>query len=238
MSTKEPTAPRATILVIEDEPPMRRLLRTALEGHGFSVIESDRGDEGMRRVQSHHPDVILLDLGLPDIDGLEVTRALRTWTQTPIVVLSARGREEDKVAALDAGANDYLTKPFGTAELLARIRVSLRLRTLGTTTDEAEFTCGDLRVDRVARRVFVSTVEVHLTPTEYKLLTLFIQNAGRVLTHHHILKEVWGTAGQSHPHYLRVYMAQLRNKLEKDPAQPRFFRTETGVGYRFVTDDA
>ncbi|MFO0661269.1 MAG: response regulator [Polyangiaceae bacterium] len=231
-------SPRTVILVIEDEPHMRRLLRTSLDAHGFVVIESENGEEGMRRAQSHKPDVILLDLGLPDMDGLDVTRTLRTWTQTPIVVLSARGREEDKVVALDAGANDYLTKPFGTNELLARIRVALRLRAASQTTEEAVFKSGDLTVDRVARRVFIGEQEVHLTPTEYKLLTLFLSNAGRVLTHHHILREVWGTAGQTHPHYLRVYMGQLRNKLEKDPAQPRFFRTETGVGYRFIADES
>ncbi|MEZ4382521.1 MAG: response regulator [Nannocystaceae bacterium] len=223
----------ATVLVIEDEQPMRRFLRALVAGHGLRIIEASTGAEGISLAASHGPDVILLDLGLPDMDGLEVTARIREWTQTPIIVLSARGLEEDKVSALDLGADDYLTKPFGAAELLARLRVALRhARLHSSEPDDATFRVGELEVDLAARRVRIRGDEVHLTPLQYKLLAYLVRHAGRVLTHRQILKEVWGPGSTSQDHYVRVYMAQLRRKLEDDPAQPRYLLTETGVGYR------
>jgi len=188
------------------------------------------------RATDHNPDIIvLLDLGLPDMDGLEVTRRLREWSAVPIIVLSARGQEKDKIAALDAGADDYLTKPFSTGELLARIRVALRhTARAAENSPQPVFIVGDLRVDLAARHVFVGDNEVHLTPIEYKLLTVLIRHAGRVLTHQYLLKEVWGPHHTEDAHYLRVHLAQLRRKIEHDPARPRYLLTETGVGYRFA----
>jgi two-component system KDP operon response regulator KdpE len=229
--------PGPTVLVIEDELQMRRFLRSALEGHGYRVIEVGTAREGLAQAAGRNPEIILLDLGLPDVDGLDVTRRLREWTATPIVVLSARGLEQDKIRALDAGADDYLTKPFGVGELLARIRVALRHAATppGELADPV-FTQGELTVDLARRQVFLGEEEVHLTPTEYKLLTLLVRHAGKVITQRQALKEVWGPNYSNQTHYLRVYMAQLRHKLELDPARPRLLLTEPGVGYRLKTD--
>jgi two-component system KDP operon response regulator KdpE len=212
---------------------MRRFLRAALTSHDYRLIEAGTAKEGIAHAAARNPDVILLDLGLPDRDGLEVTRDLRGWSTTPIIVLSARGREQDKVAALDLGADDYLTKPFGVDELLARIRVALRhaSRPAGAPT-EPFFEVGDVRVDLARREVTRAGTPVHLTPTEYKLLALLIRHAGKVLTHRQLLKEVWGVNYADQSHYVRVYMAQLRQKLEGDQARPRLILTEPGVGYR------
>jgi two-component system KDP operon response regulator KdpE len=212
---------------------MRRFLRTALGAQDYRLVEATTAREGLAQAASRNPDVILLDLGLPDRDGLEVTRELRGWSATPIIVLSARGREQDKVAALDLGADDYLTKPFGVEELLARIRVALRHAALPPGAGpEPVFEAAGVRVDLVKREVRRDGREVHLTPTEYKLLALLIRHAGKVLTHRQMLKEVWGTSYADQSHYVRVYMAQLRQKLESDPARPRLLVTEPGVGYR------
>jgi two-component system KDP operon response regulator KdpE len=225
--------PKPVVLLIEDEPQMRRFLRAALEPHDYRLVDAETAREGLAHATAHSPDVVLLDLGLPDMDGLEVTRRIREWSRMPIIVLSARGRESDKVAALDAGADDYVTKPFAVGELLARMRVALRhaLQSDGGP-EEPTFEVGDLRVDLAARRVHVADREIHLTPTEYKLLAVLVRHAGRVLTHRQLLKEVWGMNAIQHTHYLRVYMTQLRHKLEPDPARPLYLRTELGVGYR------
>jgi two-component system KDP operon response regulator KdpE len=229
--------PEPLILVIEDEPQIRRFLRATLTDHGYRLAEAETGKQGLTLAAAQPPDVVILDLGLPDIDGLEVARQLRDWSAVPIVVLSARGQEKDKVAALDAGADDYLTKPFGVGELLARIRVALRhAATAGREDGEALFSVGDLHVDLVARRVFVGDTEAHLTPIEYRLLTTLIRHAGKVLTHSFLLKEVWGPPHVQETHYLRVFMANLRHKLEADPARPRYLTTEQGVGYRLATE--
>ncbi len=222
-----------TVLIIEDEPEIRRFLRTTLPAHGFRLYEAATGKDGLTEAQARNPDLILLDLGLPDLDGGEVIRQIREWTATPIIVLSARDQEQVKVAALDLGADDYVTKPFGVDELLARIRAALRhaSRSAGDV-GESVFTLGDLKVDLGRRQVFVSAKEIHLTPIEYKLLTTLIRYAGKVMTHRQLLKEVWGPLHVEEGHYLRVYMRQLRNKLEKTPAHPRYLVTELGVGYR------
>jgi len=225
------------VLLIEDEPQMRRFLRAALESHDFRLIEAPTAREGLAQATGRNPDVILLDLGLPDGDGIDLARRIREWSKTPIIVISARGKEQDKIAALDAGADDYLTKPFGTGELLARLRVALRHAVQSVNgSAESMFTVGALRVDLAARQVSVGDVEVHLTRTEYKLLTTLIRHAGKVLTHRQLLKDVWGPNAVEHTHYLRVYMTQLRHKLESDPARPRYLQTETGVGYRLRTE--
>jgi two-component system, OmpR family, KDP operon response regulator KdpE len=228
---------KGVILVIEDEPQMQRFLRIVLQGNGYGVIESQTGKEGLMQAATRSPDIILLDLGLPDIDGLEITRRLREWSDIPIIVLSAREQEQDKIKALDAGADDYLTKPFGAGELLARIRVAMRHKVMRqSTTGEPVFLLDNLRVDMSRRQVFLDEQEVHLTPIEYKLLTALIQNAGKVVTHTHLLKEVWGPSYSKETQYLRVYMTQLRHKLELDPARPRFLINEPGIGYRLKTD--
>jgi len=224
--------PAPLILLIEDEPQMRRFLRTALGSNDYRLIEAETAKSGLALAASRNPDVILLDLGLPDRDGLDVARELRGWSAVPIIVLSARGREEDKVKALDLGADDYLTKPFGVDELLARIRVALRHATPANAAPQPVFEVGGLRVDLPARRVWRSGQEVHLTPTEYKLLTTLVRHAGKVLTHRQLLKEVWGSSYANQSHYVRVYLAQLRQKIEEDPARPRLLLTEPGVGYR------
>ena len=226
------------LLLVEDEPQLRRFLRPMLAAHGYRVVEAETAREGVALAQSHNPDVVLLDLGLPDGDGVEVTRQLRTWSQMPIIVISARGKEQDKVEALDAGADDYLIKPFGSAELLARLRVALRHAARGPLpTTESVYSFGDVRVDLARRTIHRADLEVHLTPHEYKLLLTLIQNAGKVVTHRQLLREVWGPGAQQ-THYLRVYMGQLRQKLEEDPARPRWLATEAGVGYRLRDEPA
>jgi two-component system, OmpR family, KDP operon response regulator KdpE len=221
------------ILVIEDDSQIRRFLRATLTNQGYKLIEATTAREGMNLVAQRHPDLIILDLGLPDKDGLDVARSLREWSNTPIIVLSARDQEGDKVAALDAGADDYLTKPFGTGELLARMRVALRHSFRATQgSDDPVFTAGELRVDLAHRQVFVGDQEIHLTPIEYKLLLMLVQHAGKVVTGRQLLHDVWGPAYVEESHYLRVYMGQLRHKLEADPTRPRYLITEPGVGYR------
>lgn len=226
----------ATILLIEDEPEIRRFLRTTLPAHGFRLHEAVTGKGGLTEAKARNPDLIMLDLGLPDIEGNEVIRQIREWTATPIIVLSARDQEQAKVAALDLGADDYVTKPFGVNELLARIRTALRHVARPGGGGESVFVLGELKVDLGRRQVFVSEKEVHLTPIEYKLLTTLIRYAGKVLTHRQLLKEVWGPLHVEEGHYLRVYMRQLRNKLELNPAHPRYLVTELGVGYRLRTE--
>jgi two-component system KDP operon response regulator KdpE len=226
------------ILLIEDEPQMRRFLRVTLQSRGFRLIEAETGEEGLILAAGRNPAIILLDLGLPDMDGLEVTRKLREWTTIPIIILSAREQERDKVLALDGGADDYLTKPFGVDELMARIRVSLRHMARGEVgKEEPVFQAGELRVDFTRRQVLLGGEEVHLTPIEYRLLTTLIRYADRVVTHNQLLREVWGPRQANQVQYLRVYMAQLRKKLEADPARPRFFINEPGIGYRFISGD-
>ncbi len=221
------------ILLIEDEPQMRRFLRITLQGHGYRLVEAATAQEGLMQAATRNPDVVLLDLGLPDLDGLEVTARLREWTQTPIVVISAREQEQDKVKALDAGADDYLTKPFSAEELMARIRVALRHVARQTAgKQEPVFVLQNLRVDLAQRQVFIDNTEIHLTPIEYKLLTVLIRHAGKVITHRQLLQEVWGPAHVNEVQYLRVYMTQLRHKLESDPTRPRFLMNEPGIGYR------
>lgn len=228
---------KTTVLVIEDEAPIRCFLRAYLESQDFRLVEAESGEEGIGLAASHQPALILLDLGLPGMDGLEVIRRIRQWTATPILVLSARGKEQDKIDALDAGADDYLTKPFGVGELSARLRVALRHSALAALAGtgapaEAVFRCGELTVDLAARRVRLAGQEVHLTPIEFKLLSFLVRHAGKVVTHRQLLKEVWGSAREDQEHYPRIYVHQLRHKIEPDPARPRFLRTETGVGYR------
>ena len=225
-------AAQPRVLVVEDEPQMRRLLRTTLVASGYAVVEARTGEEALRLAADYNPEVVLLDLGLPDLDGLEVTRRVRAWSTMPVVVVSARGDEADKVRALDEGADDYLTKPFGTGELLARLRVALR-HAARSESSELVVTAGALEIDLGRRRVSIDGEEIRLTPLEYKLLTTLARHPGRVLTHRHLLREVWGPNCVEQSHYLRVYMAQLRRKIEPDPARPRWLVTEPGVGYRF-----
>lgn len=228
---------KSTVLVIEDEAQMLKFMRVSLSAQGYRVIEATTGAEGLRQASSYTPDLIVLDLGLPDLDGMEVTREVREWSAAPIIVVSARGREEDKVRALDEGADDYLTKPFGTGELLARIRVALR-HAARTAEDPAVTTAaiGDVKIDLVKRLVLAGDVEVHLTPIEYKLLTTLVKHAGMVLTHKQLLDQVWGPGHAHQTQYLRVYMTQLRHKLEKNPARPKYLVTEPGVGYRLKVE--
>jgi len=225
------------ILLIEDEPQMRRFLRITLQAHGYRLIETALAQEGLLQAATRNPDVVLLDLGLPDLDGLEVTKRLREWTNLPIIVISAREQEQDKVNALDAGADDYLTKPFNAGELLARIRVALR-HTMREQSGQQEpvFALQNLKVDFALRQVYLDDREIHLTPIEYKLLTTLIRHVGKVLTHRQLLKEVWGPAHVNEVQYLRVYMTQLRHKLEPDPTRPRFLMNEPGIGYRLRSD--
>jgi two-component system KDP operon response regulator KdpE len=209
-------------------------LRAALAGENYRFNEAETAEEGLRVAVAQPPDVVVLDLGLPDLDGLVVIARLREWLAAPIIVLSARGQEHDKVAALDAGADDYLTKPFGVGELLARMRVALRHAARTEDPASTKLRVGELLVDLAARRVFVGEREVHLTPLEYRLLVTLARHAGKVLTHRFLLKEVWGPSEASETHYLRVYMAALRRKIEADPARPRYLLTEQGVGYRMA----
>ena len=218
------------VLVVDDETSIRRYLRAALSAQGFAVYEAANGQEAVNAVVSHHPDIIILDLGLPDFNGIEVTRRLREWSQTPIIILSVREAENDKIAALDAGADDYLTKPFGTGELLARMRVALRR--LAMESDEPVLQVDTLRMDLSRRLVTMGDNQVSLTPTEYEILRLLLQNAGKVLTHHQLLRQVWGTAYEEEMHILRVNISNLRRKIESDPSRPHYLLTEPGVGYR------
>lgn len=229
-----PTAEaQPTVVVIEDEPQMRRFLRAALSTHGYRPLEAGSGAEGVGLVTGHNPALILLDLGLPDGDGIELVRQIRGWSQTPIIVISARGREEDKVLALDAGADDYLTKPFGLGELLARMRVAVRhAERAGGEAAPVRLEAGELLVDFARREVRLGGHEVHLTPTEYKLLALLAKHRGKVLTHRQILVDVWGPAYAQQTHYVRVHMAELRKKIEREPARPKVIVTEPGVGNR------
>lgn len=218
------------VLVVDDENAIRRYLHTALTAQGFSVYEASNGQETLNAVIEHRPDVIILDLGLPDFDGIEVTRRLREWSKTPIIILSVREAEQDKIAALDAGADDYLTKPFGTGELMARMRVVMR-RLIGKS-DEPVLQVDDLKMDLSRRIVTIHENQISLTPTEYEILRLLLQNAGKVLTHRQLLRQVWGTAYESEMHMLRVNISNLRRKIEPDPARPHYLMTEPGVGYR------
>ena len=232
-ATTEPQVElHATILVIEDEAPIRKFLRAGLEGHGATLVEAATGKEGMVLAAMRVPDLVLLDLGLPDVDGLDVVRRLREWSQMPIIVLSARGQEGDKIRALDAGADDYVTKPFSMGELLARMRVARRHRATQGEGEAGPIEIGELRVDLARRQVSVSGHEVKLTPIEYRLLAVLARHAGRVMTPEQLLREVWGPGHASERQYLRVYMAQLRHKIEREPARPRLLLTEPGVGYR------
>lgn len=223
------------ILIIEDEQPIRRFLRAALTDAGYRFSEAATAADGLRAAISQPPDLVILDLGLPDRDGQEVLRRLREWSSAPIIILTARDQEPQKIAALDHGADDYVTKPFGIGELLARIRTALRHAQRGAA-ESATLEIGELRVDLAARLVHRCGQEVHLTPLEYKLLVTMVRNAGKVLTHRYLLREVWGPLHSQEHHYLRVFVAGLRRKLEADPAQPRYILTEQGVGYRFAAE--
>jgi two-component system KDP operon response regulator KdpE len=218
------------VLVVDDERAIRRYLHVALNAHGYIIYEAVNGQEALSMAATERPDLIILDLGLPDIDGVEITRQIREWSQIPIIILSVREQEKDKVAALDAGADDYLTKPFNTGELMARIRVALRRST--QTSPEPVFTSGELVVNLSRRLVTVREQEISLTPTEYDLLRVLIQHPGKVLTHRQLLRKVWGDAYETESHLLRVNMSNLRRKIEPDPTRPRFIITEPGVGYR------
>lgn len=230
--------PRIRIVLIEDDPQIRRFLVAALEVHGYEPHEAATAAEGLRLASARQPDLVILDLGLPDLSGLDLIRRLREWYTRPILVLSARTREQDKVAALDFGADDYLTKPFGIEELLARLRVALR-HLAGQRAGDASgrIEAGALLIDIAARRVQVHGSDVHLTPREYQLLLALASQRGKVLTHRQLLRDVWGPAHVESPHYLRIYMRALRTKIEDDPAQPRWLLTEIGVGYRFADAD-
>lgn len=219
------------ILVVDDESQIRRLIKMSLEGHGYKVLEAASGQEGMDQLIGAKPDILLLDLGLPDLDGKEVIRRIREWSGVPIIILSARDQEAEKVAALDLGANDYLTKPFGIAELTARIRVCLRRS--GSENEATQLICGAIMLDLARHLVFVDGVEVKLTPTEYELLKILMQNLGKVLTHRQLLKKVWG-AESNDTQYIRVYIGQLRRKVEADSTRPRHIVTESGIGYRMM----
>ncbi len=223
------------VLVIEDEKPIRRFLRASLTEEGYRVEEAMSGEEGIKRASTHPPDFVILDLGLPGLDGLDVLRQLREWLTVPIIILSARDQETQKVEALDAGADDYLTKPFGLGELLARMRTALR-HTQPKTADGTTLQVDDLQIDLAARVVSRLGEPVHLTPLEYKLLVLLMRNAGKVLTHRQLLRDLWGPHDVHENHYLRVFVATLRRKVEPDPTQPRYILTEQGVGYRFAAE--
>jgi two-component system KDP operon response regulator KdpE len=226
------------VLVVDDEVQMMRFLRTSLTSNGYRIVEALTGNDGLRAATQYVPDIVLLDLGLPDLDGIEVAKRLREWSSVPIIVLSARGQERDKVAALDAGADDYLTKPFGFAELLARMRVALRHSARSSSgSAEAVFRSGDLSIDLEKRRIHLGDREIKLTPIEFKLLAVLARNAGKVVTHKQLLTEVWGPAAINEKHYLRVYMTHLRRKLERPAGEPRVFETEAGVGYRLCWAD-
>ena len=226
------TAEGAPVLVVEDEPQMRKFIRASLSSHGYHVVEAERASEALMLATSHNPELVLLDLGLPDGDGIDITKRLREWSRVPIIVISARGREDDKVAALDAGADDYLTKPFGVNELLARMRVAQRHAHAHSAPAAQVYEFDQLKIDLARREVTRAGDLVHLTPIEYKLLVLLAQHAGKVLTHRQILREVWGPTHATQTHYVRVQMAELRKKIETEPARPKLLTTEPGVGYR------
>lgn len=229
--------PDPVVVLIEDEPQILRFLRATLTSQGYRLFEATTGADGLVEVGSRLPDVVILDLGLPDMDGLDVIRRLRQWSAVPIIVLSARGQERDKVTALDAGADDYVGKPFGAGELLARIRVALRHTAGASHEDEdAAFRVGELQVHLLRRQVVVGDREIRLTPIEYKLLATLTRHAGKVVTHQQLLREIWGPTHTDQAHYVRVYMAHLRHKLEAEPARPRYLLTEPGVGYRLAAD--
>jgi two-component system KDP operon response regulator KdpE len=225
------------ILVIEDEPQIRRFLRTTLEATGYRVIEAADGARGLIEAGAHKPDLVLVDLGLPDIDGVEVIRRIRAWSPMPIIVLSARSEEAQKIAALDAGADDFVTKPFGVGELAARLRVALRHAGGSAQAQGQPLRLGEVEIDLERRVVAAPGRDIRLTPIEFRLLAALARHAGMVLTHRQLLREVWGPSHVEQSHYLRIYMKQLRDKLEPDPARPRYFVTETGVGYRLKTDE-
>jgi two-component system KDP operon response regulator KdpE len=227
------TSERPVVVVIEDEPQIRRFLRTSLDANEFTVHEAETGKQGLVECATRRPEVVILDLGLPDMDGVEVIRQLREWSKVPVVVLSARSQETDKIAALEAGADDYVVKPFGMGELIARLRVALRHSAESGDEAQSTFRAGEIEVDLLNRRVRRTGADVHLTPTEYRLLVVLVKHPGKVLTQRFLLKEVWGPGYTESAHYLRIYMANLRKKLEADPTQPRHLLTETGVGYRF-----
>lgn len=226
------------ILVIEDDKPILNFLKSSLLNKGYKVVAVESGEEGLSHAAQNVPDIVITDLGLPDMDGLEVVSRLREWTDLPIIVLSAREKEKDKVEALDKGADDYLTKPFGLNELLARLRVSLRhaTRMRGNTQEKTEYNVGELKIDLAARRIYRRDEELHLTAIEYKLLSTMVRHMGKVLTQRYLLNEVWGPECVEHPQYLRVYMASLRRKLEDDTSRPKYIITEQGIGYRFADE--
>ena len=230
------TEPSPLILLIEDDPQTRRFVKTSLGSQGWRIVEAENGKQGLSMAKSENPCLVILDLGLPDLDGVSVVRGLRLVSDLPILILSARTQERDKIEALDAGADDYLTKPFSTGELDARLRALLRRVVKAATCGEA-FETGELKVDLARRKVFMAGNEVRLTPIEYRLLSLLIRHAGLVVTHRYLLKEVWGPDHVHDSHYLRIYMGQLRHKLEADPARPRYLLTEVGVGYRLSGND-
>lgn len=235
------TDTRATILVVEDDAAVRNLVLTTLGSHSFNTLSESTGKGAIASVATNAPDVVLLDLGLPDIDGIEVVRAVRSWSQMPIIVVSARSEDTDKIGALDAGADDYLTKPFSVGELLARIRTTLRRLSYLSDTSEREesvFENGELRIDYAAGVAWLAGEELHLTPIEFKLLCLLSHNVDKVLTHSFILNEVWGSEHQTDLASLRVFMGTLRKKIESDPAHPRYIQTHVGVGYRMIRSDA
>jgi two-component system, OmpR family, KDP operon response regulator KdpE len=225
----------ARILIVDDEYQIRRMLSVALTGHGYTLAEAPSGKEGLNQALIFHPDLIILDLGLPDLDGMDVMSRLREWSQVPVIILSVRERESDKIGALDAGADDYLTKPFSMGELLARIRVALRRS--AKTEDDPVLSFEDLTIDLARRLVLLRSNELKLTPTEYEILKYLVLHAGRVVTHRQLLRAVWGPNFQEETHYLRVYVGQLRRKIETNPTQPRFIITEPGVGYRFMSGE-
>jgi len=225
----------SSVLVIDDEPPIQRLLSINLESAGYRVHVAEDGEKGLLRAAQKHHDAIILDLGLPDMGGVEVLKRLREWTQTPVIILTVHDSANEKIEALDCGADDYITKPFNSGELLARLRAAMR-RAHRTESAEPVFQVGDVTVDLSARRVTKAGLPVTLTVTEYNLLRLFVQHAGKVLTHQHLLQEVWGPQHQGQMAYLRVYLLRLREKLETDPAQPKLLITEPGVGYRLTQD--
>ncbi|GAB6139770.1 two-component system response regulator KdpE [Methylosoma difficile] len=230
------TQHKTTIVLIEDDPQITRFLRTSLGAQGFQLFTAETGERGLVEIGLRKPDLLILDLGLPQMDGIAVIKQLREWSALPVIVLSARSQENDKVLALDSGADDYLTKPFSIGELLARIRVSLRhaAQVQGEDGAGSVFSVGDLRVDLARRRVHLNAEEVHLTPIEYRLLATLIHHAGKVVTHRQLLLQVWGPAYVEHAHYVRIYMGQLRQKLEHDAAHPRYLLTEAGIGYRLA----